>query len=315
MSKGTAGRVQYRLRPAKNIERKMLCDTFARLERLGPLREYQYVGFGSMEFHDFALFYRRLGIKHMVSIEKRLALKERFKINRPHGQIRMEWGPSRERLPHISWRRPSIVWLDYDDPVGTDILDDVEFVASNVQSGSMLIVTVTAHPREADTDGKIAELRLADLRARVGRQMIPSGVAGKDLANWGLAEVSRQIISNEIARTLADRSASGQPMKYQQLLYFQYADGVKMMSTGGLLLSEDDLERMPPTAFNDLKFIRFADTPCNILVPRLTLREVRYLQQRMPHPLTNLKTVPSEDVERYRSVHRYFPSFTEVESY
>jgi hypothetical protein len=83
LSKPTFERFNYTLRPAKNVERKMLCDAFARLARIERLSDYRYVGFGSLSFADFALFHRRLGFREMVSIERRETARSRFEFNRP----------------------------------------------------------------------------------------------------------------------------------------------------------------------------------------------------------------------------------------
>lgn len=61
--------VNYRLRPAKNIERKMMGEVFGRLSAVEPLKAYQYVGFGAEFFSDFALYHQTLGIADMSSIE------------------------------------------------------------------------------------------------------------------------------------------------------------------------------------------------------------------------------------------------------
>ena len=47
--------VNYVLRPAKNIERKMFCEAFRRLAEFGRVDSYRYVGFGSTFFSDFSL--------------------------------------------------------------------------------------------------------------------------------------------------------------------------------------------------------------------------------------------------------------------
>ena len=45
----------YALRPAKNMQRKMLCEALARLSRIAGLVSYRYIGFGAIGFHDFCL--------------------------------------------------------------------------------------------------------------------------------------------------------------------------------------------------------------------------------------------------------------------
>ena len=44
LNKTNAERINYTLRPAKHVERKMLCETFARLSALDNLRNFRYIG-------------------------------------------------------------------------------------------------------------------------------------------------------------------------------------------------------------------------------------------------------------------------------
>lgn len=64
------GSVGYSLRPAKHVERRILCDAFRRRSKFASVESYQYVGFGSVWFSDFSLFHRQLGIGKMISIER-----------------------------------------------------------------------------------------------------------------------------------------------------------------------------------------------------------------------------------------------------
>ncbi len=320
MSSGTLGRVIYRIRPAKNVERKMICEAMATLCRLEPLPAYQYVGLGSLEFHDFALFYQRLGIRTMVSIEKRDSAEEQARIglNRPYGHIVMEWGVSTERLTDINWNSRSIVWLDYDYRITPSMLDDVQFLVSELPSGSCLIVTVCCEPWKASlATPKVGRMRFERLIRAVGRARIPDGIGGKDLRDWGLGEVSRRIIRNEIETTLAARSGALAPddrMTYSQVFNFRYADGpTKMATFGGILVSRRDEVRLSGPDFAHLPYYRPDTGDYHIRIPRLTLREVHYLNQKMPDNLSSVTAIPTNEVEKYLSIHRYFPEFLEVE--
>ena len=70
--KSTAKFVSYDLRPSKQIERKMMLDSFgAALESGFPISEYRYVGMGGNRFYDFMLVHKFLGIEQMTSLEHR----------------------------------------------------------------------------------------------------------------------------------------------------------------------------------------------------------------------------------------------------
>ena len=80
---GTYEKINYSLRPAKSIERKMLGNAFRKLSDFGAVESYRYIGFGSTYFSDFILFHKALGIKHMISIERDRENEERFRFNCP----------------------------------------------------------------------------------------------------------------------------------------------------------------------------------------------------------------------------------------
>ena len=52
---------QYEFRPAKAAQRRMIVDACRRLTAISALDQYQYVGFGGLEFIDFIEFHRGLG--------------------------------------------------------------------------------------------------------------------------------------------------------------------------------------------------------------------------------------------------------------
>ena len=66
----TAKFVSYDLRPSKQIERKMMLDSFgAAMEAGFSISEYRYVGMGGNRFYDFMLIHKFLGIEKMISLE------------------------------------------------------------------------------------------------------------------------------------------------------------------------------------------------------------------------------------------------------
>lgn len=312
----TFERFSYGLRPAKNIERKMLCEAFARMSRIAPLVSYRYIGFGAIGFYDFMLFHRRLGIRDMISIEGEVDAQDRIGFNRPYSCIRMKWGMSHEVLPVLPWKQRTIVWLDYDGPFLQQKLADISLVSASLRSGSALVVTLPADPGPVEDAGK----RLEQLKARLGKNKVPDSITSASLASWGMARAYRQIINNEIADTLARRNgplSADARLTYRQMFNFQYADGIKMVTVGGVFLDSSDRARLPPKHFDDLEFIRDGEGEYLIETPILTLREIRYLDGRLPGSAPDVKHprwIPEDERKRYGRLYRYFPSFSEVES-
>ena len=119
--------LNYSLRHAKIIERKMMGEAFERLSPITPLTTYRYVGFGSEFFNDFALYHQKMGIRDMVSIERDEERIERCEFNQPYKCVKVIKGTATQVLPQLDWRRPAIVWLDYVDKLNKIIVDDIRF--------------------------------------------------------------------------------------------------------------------------------------------------------------------------------------------
>src|SRR5690349_17029565 len=80
----------YLLRPAKQVERKLIIDCMLRLGRAGyHITDYRYVGFGSPYYADFVIFHKYLGIEDMVCIEGS-PIENRMKFNKPYPFINLE---------------------------------------------------------------------------------------------------------------------------------------------------------------------------------------------------------------------------------
>src|SRR4051812_32120603 len=108
-------RINYALRPAKSVERKMMVEAFRRLSEFRLVDTYRYIGFGSTYFADFQLIHKSLNIQAMKSIERDVENRARFEFNKPFRCIEMEFGESNLVLPTLPWADiPTIAWLDYD---------------------------------------------------------------------------------------------------------------------------------------------------------------------------------------------------------
>ena len=140
MSVPSYKKINYALRPAKNIERKMIVETLSRLRAFYTLESYRYVGLGSPYFSDFSLVHRSLGLQDMTCIEQEAGDVGRFKFNRPFDCIELEFGKSAMILPTLKWQdRPTMIWLDYDDPLDTSMLSDIDVVCSSLTPGSFFL--------------------------------------------------------------------------------------------------------------------------------------------------------------------------------
>ena len=319
-------RLYYYLRPAKSIERKMLCEALRRLLVFCDLTEYKYVGFGSTFFSDFMLIHKSLGINDLISIEKEEEDRRRFIFNRPYKCIKLRFGEANDVLPAISWTKKTILWLDYDNKLEESMLTDIGTFISRAKAGSIILITMDISPDELPTE-KESKTRYKQLSDRIGRRKIPIDVEEKDLDGKNYPRICYNIVNNEIDEMLATRNGGlKDKLFYKQLFNFYYRDGSSpMLSFGGILYSEKDNPKIDGCNFNRLNFIRCNKDiyePYTIDVPVLTFREMRYLDKILP--IGNISEIKKKDrlkflktkmVEDYSKIYRYFPNFVEAETH
>jgi hypothetical protein len=318
---GSYKEINYNLRPAKSVERKMLCEALRRLIIFSDLTEYRYIGFGSTFFTDFLLIHKSLGVKDLVSIEKQVLEEERFKFNCPYGCVDLKFGKSNNVLPGLNWAKKTILWLDYEDPLENDMLTDIGTFFVKAQAGSIVLITIPVRPDHvARKTGE--KSRYEQLTERIRKVKIPIDIKEKDLDKKNYPRVCFNIINNEIDEVLTRRNGGlVQKLAYKQLFNFYYSDSTPMLSFGGILYSLDDDAQLNKCQFNKLDFIKIDRTrfdPYIINVPNLTLREMRLIDKKMPsHDIPGLsrlfKFLPAGWIEDYSQIYRYIPHFVEAE--
>lgn len=314
MNNASYDAIDYNLRPAKAIERKMLAEMFRRLDRVHSLRHYRYVGFGSPYFTDFALFHRALDIQEMISIEREIDDAVRFNFNRPFSSVELKFGESTEVLPTLDWDQRSIVWLDYDDPLDVSMLDDLALCIRNAPSGSIVLMSCSAQ------GGYDPEERLADLRERLGT-WVPPDLTVDDTGGWDLAALYCSILTERIGTAVRERNTGVTALRriaYSQLINLQYQDGARMITVGGIVLDQSDDASYRQCAFDDFDFYRSNADPYRIRLPRLTPKEMRHLDELLPSGKAIDATeigVPLRQSNRYADIYRYFPRYVDVEAH
>lgn len=309
-------KINYSIRPAKCIERKMLCDAFRRLSPFGGVKKYRYIGFGSPFFADFYLFHKMLEIENMISIEKNEEDKERFKFNAPFSCIKMIYGDSNDVLPSLKWDVRTILWLDYDFTLKDSILKDIRYALSSMCEGSVIIVTVDGNIKNEYGDKIEKREKLKQLSCNIGEEKVPRDIKESDLNGWKCAKAFCRIITNEIQDTVKDMNgvhSKGNQHLYQQLFNFHYSDGTKMLTVGGVIFDERNIKKFQRCSFEKLNFIRFDQKPCRIKIPKLTLKEIKHLDTFLPDNFNESpEFIPFDQKEMYQYIYKYFPHYTEV---
>jgi len=312
----------YRLRPAKSIERKMLAESFSRLFIFGKPSSYQYVGFGAIWFNDFILFHKALGFEKMISMEKNKHLQKRFEFNCPLNCIDLKFDHSNIVLPTLKWTTKTVLWLDYVCVLNEEVLRDISLVSSQMSSGSMLIISVNAEPRNyrAKEEDDPQKKMISGLKISVGENKVPNYVKKEaDMNGWNTAEICRDIFTNEIEETLKIRNGgivdSTDKFSYQQLFNFNYNDGAKMATFGGIISQEKDSTLIEKCAFDHFDFYRRGKEPYYINPPLLTFREIHALEKIVHSDKKEAKKIPIDtaQIDEFIKLHRYFPTFALTE--
>ena len=262
----------YVLRPAKAVQRRMVVDACRRLTAVGPLDQFQYVGFGGLEYVDIEMVHRALGVRKMVSIEKTVGQQPRFEFNIPFAGVQLLMGESNDQLANIDWFPLSIVWLDYTVKLTPSVLRDVEYVVRSACPGSLLLVSINAEPENPGSErGEKLTEQLKDYA--------PAGYDSSSLSgSWGWAAAQRAVLQNVATRASREARGGG----FRQLFNFNYADNAKMQTWGGAITAPNVERVLDDCRFGDLDFIRQGDEPFKVKVPILTQREVRYLETKLP---------------------------------
>ena len=313
-------KIDYRVRPAKSIERKMLAESFRRLSEFENTSHYRYVGLGSLYFSDFMLFHKQLGCENMVSIEDTSdpVVKQRFHLNVPYGHIEMKFGNSAVVLQTLPWEPKTIAWMDYDGPLVASCLGDIEYMIRHAASGSILLLSINAgniNTTEIDAGDGAKIDAVGGLKRAVGAAAVPPEVANRDLSGWGVAKVYRTIVNETISQALRTRNATrlvGEKINYRQLYNFHYTDGVKMLTLGGIVFDERDEALVTKCAFDQMGFVRSGEDAYRIDPPNLTYLEMRQIDAHRRRPAVGLP-LPPADVAKYEQTYRYFPTFIEAE--
>lgn len=308
--------INYSLRPAKQIERKMIFEGAKRLSEFAHLESYRYVGFGSVFFTDFSMVHRHLNIEKMVSIERDKQKEERFIFNKPFRSIEMQFGESSLVLPQLSWSDHTILWLDYDGRLNGECLADVGSFCANASSGSMLVLSVNS---QFPSDCKDPEKLLAD---EIGSSFVPNGLVKADLKGWNLAKTIRRVVTASIEGALNDRNGvlpEEDRFHWHQVYSFDYADGAKMTTLGGVLCTHRDKPQFDRSSFSKLPYFRDQITDSyRIDVPSLTYRELRHLDKQLPledGAKLVMPGIPEKALRKYSEVYRFYPNFAETEQH
>lgn len=307
--------INYNLRTAKSVERRMVLVTLSELFKYIPYSQRRYIGLGSTYFTDFRLFHKELHIDNMISFEIDKDLKKRAEFNKPYKCINIIEGNTTEKLPLINWSNEfrDFIWMDYDDELNYDMFNDVEHIFSVVQPGSVYLMTCN---RQLSKKYESIE----SFNENFG-ELAPSDLTVKDFSSERDFLLIKRMFLNKINETLKGRNHSlseNQKLIFRQLFFFTYKDGAPMVSYGGFVDIKQNEFSLKNFNLHTYDFIKTSNDRYNINPPNITYKEAYLLNSHLPNTEEGFKNeneidfIPLGDRNRYRILYKFLPNYMDV---
>lgn len=288
----------------------MILDTLQQLGDIGcRLKEYRYVGMGSIYFVDFMLMHRLFGMRKLLSVELDTTAERRVRFNNPFADVKIRIGSIGDALPTLDRDERHVVWLDYDHRLTTTDIEDLLLAAQVLSKQSIVMMTTDVEP---PSDGSGPNEWMARYKEVAG-DFLPFDITLEDFRRSSLAHTNARILANVIRQGVVARPN----VSFLPMFSFAYADGHEMLTVGGMIGDADDERKLYSTGASAEEFIRKSldDPPYVIEVPRLTRKERIALDQHMPCAdgwVPKEFEITAEEIRNYRSIYRYYPMYGEL---
>jgi hypothetical protein len=314
VDRSTAWFVPYDLRPAKQIERRIVLETIQAARGAGvDVGALSFVGMGGVRYVDFLLAHKLIGSKKFTSIEHDTDLVKRCEFNKPFDTVEVFSGKASDYIDTRGFDQPSIVWLDFESTVSPNLIEDTKLLGGAIRPGSFVFVTASAElPARVKAQGD-KKKQLADLRNLAAPFV-------DDITDAGIDEfppIAAGIVSAALKFGFAGRG-DGELFQYLRL---NYKDTNWMLTVGGYFGPPKTVRPLREIIRTQFQFLRshrrsfvFAVEQFNItdaerrLFDRAAISRVRRRLERST--LRNLNFRPTI-IEQYPIMMRFIPRYFE----
>ena len=278
--------VDFSVRQNKAIERAITFEGLKALNEFVSIKDFIYVGLGSVWFIDFDMAHRELGISILISVEADEIVYKRAVFNKPYRTVEVHYGYSHDILPALLADRPDltshpwIVWLDYDQVIDETKLDELDYLIINLPANSVLLVTFRASPDRYARAPKDRPDRIGELFGDAAPQDIFNSADGYDDERIMMKGLAAATLKHFTARALQGARPGG----FVPLFNLQYEDSVPMVTVGGMLPAVAIAEDIRNLA-SQPEWPGICELP--IITPPLTPKEVTAIKTLLPgdpHP-------------------------------
>lgn len=309
--------INYQVRPAKSVERKMMCELVKQIQIIRGIDELRYIGMGAKYFKDFLLFHNEFGVSDMISIEAERERAIRYDFNKPLKNIQMIYGTTNEVLPQIEGfeRKMNLVWLDYDGAFSAEMLYDIETLCRNLYNGSMFFISCNY-----SFSGKVPTEKMESFKKST-KDFFDETIDKKMYTNKNMPKIIMNIINQQISGIIEKRNRiyPTNKLQYMQLLFFTYNDGAPMMTVGGIIVDDELKEGINRAELNKkLIFVSMGETPFKIEIPKLTYKEIQFILSQIPISDAEYEDnkekyfeIGLDEIRKFEKIYRYYPYYTE----
>lgn len=258
-------KINYLLRPKKQIERKISIEILQELQHLVPqFEDFRYIGMGSIYYYDYILFHKYLKFKKYTSLDNK-PIPNRFEFNKPYDFIDFQNVLSTDFLENFKYDSNIIIWLDYDSYLNRDILDDFAILSRKCNKNDIVIFTLNV------TCPKLIEMRKQVMEPFAEYFSQKYQPLNKFLTEPKFSYLYQDICLNYFAYKCISRN-----LKFNKFYAIEYADNASMLTIAGIMDETDEVVRNLTHSC-----VRINEQIVAIKVPNLTYKEKFYLDSRI----------------------------------
>lgn len=311
-------KINYSLRPAKGVERKILCELLNKCETTIPIHKYRYIGFGSFYYSDFILFHNQLNIEKMISIESSNDIA-RYKFNKPYKCVELIQGESAAVLSskiEFSSEIKDIIWLDYDDAFSRTMISDIMTVASKISLDGFLFSSFNSSILSSNVE---VEEQYHALKENFG-DFLPE-VDPKDICNAQLPGIIYETIDGAVQKAVSERNIAEETnIIAKSFFYVQYRDGAPMLTIGYFFSNEEGWVRLRSSKANEFPWFSMDKNPQKITIPCFTKAEIIAINRYLPGStaeeiLSKIPHLRETDIKNYIKIYKFYPNFLDSNYY
>lgn len=315
MKMSNSGRlINYTLRPAKCVERKIMCELLTKFRTEVPIHLYRYIGFGAFYFSDFVLFHNQLNINQMISIEQS-SNAERYNFNKPYKCIEMAYGPASHVIANkikFSGEIKDIVWLDYDGNFATEVLNDMLLLLDRVSSGSFVFTSFNTSIPDDECARKMPYLQdnFPDY--------LPPKLEEKDISKKTIPSILFSVVDTAVQKGMVARNVKEEiDLVAKPVFFVKYNDNAEMLTIGYYIVRTDNFDE---SILVDMPWCPQEEKPFSIDVPCFTKAEIREINRFLPGSTAaeihaQLPYLEEKDIKKYIGMYKYYPNFLDSQYY